>query len=394
MSDTPSGNPVEVFKVFLKLGLTSFGGPVAHLEYFRAELVGKRKWVSESQFSQLLAICQFLPGPASSQLGFSLGLLRAGWLGGLAAFLAFTLPSVLLLMAFASCLPLLQSNLGQAAVQGLKIVALAVVAHGVLSMLGKLCPDPVRKTMAGVTAACLILFGTALMQLGLVVLSGVVGMFLCKTVQSTSDSQVRVHYSSRTGMVLVAFFFGLLCCSWFVVEGESWASAASAYYRAGALVFGGGHVVLPLLEEFVVAPGWITQEHFLVGYGAAQAVPGPMFSFASYLGMVQGGVAYGLLAVMAIFLPGFLLLGGILPLWKRLAGGQQSARFIAGINAAVVGLLAAALYDPIFISCVQSPMDLAIGLVGFVLLRIWSLPAIWVVCWCVLASVAGWLLGY
>ena len=353
------------------------------------QVVEKRQWISENQFSQLLAICQFLPGPASSQLGFCLGLLRGGWLGGLAAFLMFTLPSVILLVVFASFLPMLEGKAGQAIIHGLKIVALAVVTHGVLGMLSKLCPDRPRKTIAGLTAAFLVIMSAAWGQLLVVAAGGLAGLVLCRQVKPSDDCHLPVRHSVTSAWVLVSLFSILLVSGFFLGRAESILTVSHAYYRAGALVFGGGHVVLPLLEEFVVAPGWVTQDEFLAGYGAAQAVPGPMFSFASYLGMVQGGLGYALIAVGSIFLPGFLLVSGILPLWSRIAKGRRAARAIAGVNAAVVGLLGAALYDPIFTSAVNNAGDLAIGIVACVMLRAWNLSALWVVGWCVLASVAS-----
>lgn len=392
------GSVGEVFLTFIGLGLTSFGGPIAHLGYFRRELVERRKWVSESEYAQLLGLCQLLPGPGSSQLGFSLGLLRAGWGGALAAFTAFTLPSALLLFAFATLLPQITGPLGAAALHGLKLVALVVVAHGVLGMAENLCPDRRRASIATVAAVVIWISGTAWMQLVVVLLGGVAGLLLCHDARPVTGAGLRLRYGAQVGWVLLAIFMLLLLgLPWLAADGPGPSATAATFYQAGALVFGGGHVVLPLLEESVVAPGWLSQDEFLAGYGAAQAVPGPMFSFSSYLGArlpgEAGGATGSLVALLAIFLPGFLLVAGVLPVWQAIAGRPVAARAIAGINAAVVGLLGAALYDPVWTSAVRTPLDLAIALVGFTLLAAWRASALTVVFWCVLASVAAaaWL---
>jgi chromate transporter len=382
---------IEVFGAFLKLGLTSFGGPIAHLGYYRREFVERRKWLDDGQFAQLLALCQFLPGPASSQLGFSIGLLRAGWPGAIAAFLAFTLPSALLLFAFAAALPSLSGTAGDAAIHGLKIVALAVVAQGVLGMLRQLCPDPQRQSIAALAAVALLLAGQAWMQLAVVALGAAAGVAVCRSVQPVAGGGLALRYGTRLGWTLLGAFALLLGGLPLLAAGNAGLVAvAEAFYRAGALVFGGGHVVLPLLEEAVVKPGWISTDEFLAGYGAAQAVPGPMFTLAAYLGArlpgAEGGALGATVAVGAIFLPGFLLIAGVLPLWRAIAGHPVAARAIAGVNAAVVGLLGAALYDPVWTSAVRGPADVAIALVGFVLLTAWRASALLVVLWCVLAS--------
>lgn len=389
----PAGSLTEVFFTFLKLGLTSFGGPIAHLGYFRRELVEKRGWVSDSQFAQLLALCQFLPGPASSQLGFGLGLLRAGWGGALAAFLAFTLPSALLLFAFAAFLPHLSGTVGSAALHGLKLVALAVVAQGVLGMTRQLCPDAPRRTLAVVAAGAILLTNQAWIQLLVIALGAVAGLVICRNLPPLSGEGLPLRYGSRTGATLLALFALLLAALPLVAYGTAGLLAvAAAFYRAGALVFGGGHVVLPLLQEMVVQPGWIAREEFLAGYGAAQAVPGPMFSLAAFLGARLAGAAGGLAgattALTALFLPGFLLVAGILPFWHALTRHPLAASAVAGVNASVVGLLGAALYDPVWTSAVRGPGDLAIALAGFALLVSARCPALVVVAWCSAASVA------
>jgi chromate transporter len=392
IATTSAGNAFEVFTAFLKLGVTSFGGPVAHLGYFRAELVERRHWVNESQFSQLLAICQFLPGPASSQLGFSLGLIRAGWLGALSAFVAFTLPSALLLVAFASVLPFLSGPVGQAIVHGLKIVALAVVADGLLGMSRKLCPDALRSTIAALAAATLLVIDSSVAQLLVVAGGALAGIVLCREDRTDLVENISVSYGMRTGWVLLTLFLGFLLGLPLLASSEAdIPSIANAFYRAGALVFGGGHVVLPLLEDSVVASGWITNEQFLAGYGASQAIPGPMFSFSAYLGAVvptdHGGLLSAATALSFIFLPGFLLVAGVLPLWQAVSTNRVAANIIAGVNASVVGLLGAALYDPIFISAIGSGPDLAVGLIAFTLLSVWRMSALVVVAWCVSASI-------
>ncbi len=388
-----TGPVSEVISVFLKLGLTSFGGPIAHLGYFRRELVERRHWVGEGQFAQLLALCQFLPGPASSKLGFSLGLLRAGWPGALAAFVAFTLPSALLLFAFAALLPHISGTVGNAAIHGLKLVALAVVAQGVLGMIRQLCPDAPRMTIATLGAVAILVSGQAWMQLLVVALGAVAGLAYCRGVQPVPGGGLHLRYGPKLGWMLLALFALLLVGLPLAAHGhDGLLVVTEAFYRAGALVFGGGHVVLPLLEEAVVKPGWISPEEFLAGYGAAQAVPGPMFTLAAYLGARlpggEGGLVGASVALAAIFLPGFLLVAGVLPLWRTIAGRPVAAHAIAGINAAVVGLLGAALYDPVWTSAVRGPVDVAIGLVGFSLLVAWRVSALLVVIWCVAASVA------
>jgi len=387
-----AGSAGEVFVTFLKLGLTSFGGPIAHLAYFRHEVVTRRKWLDDNHFSQLLALCQFLPGPASSKLGFSLGLLRAGWPGALAAFLTFTLPSAFLLFAFAALLPQMSGTVGQAAIHGLKLVALAVVAQGVLGMTRQLCPDPQRATIATIAAAVILASEIAWLQLVVIGLGGVAGLAFCRGVQPVPGVRFELRYGASLGLILLAVFAVLLFGLPLLAQAQDGLMiVANAFFRAGALVFGGGHVVLPLLQESMVKPGWISLDDFLAGYGAAQAVPGPMFTLAAYLGARLPGSMGGLLgasiALCAIFLPGFLLIGGILPLWRTVAGRQLAARAIAGVNAAVVGLLAAALYNPVWTSAVRGPVDLAIALVGFTLLVAWRVSALLIVVWCVVASI-------
>lgn len=387
---TRPGTAAEVFIAFLKLGLTSFGGPIAHIGYYRQAFVEKRRWLSEDQFAQLLVLCQFLPGPASSQMGFSMGLLRAGWAGAIAAFLAFTLPSALLLFAFAQWLPYLSDNIGSAAIHGLKLVALVVVAQAVWQMSQKLTPDWQRRLIAVVAVVLLLLFNHPLAQVGVVMASAVAGFVLCRQ-QSLPDSQFELHYGRRLAWLLLSIFMVLLLVLPLLATGNSLLAVVDAFYRAGALVFGGGHVVLPLLENTVVEPGWVANDEYLAGYGAAQAVPGPVFSVAAYLGAMlpgdSGGILGAVVALLAIFLPGFLLVAAMLPLWKTLLKYPAAASAVAGVNAGVVGLLAAALYEPIWVSVVHSPLDLAVAAMGLAMLQIWRLSALLVVAWCVAVSV-------
>lgn len=397
-TQTTTGSALEVFATFLKLGLTSFGGPIAHLSYFRREFVERRAWVSESQFAQLLTLCQFLPGPASSQLGFSIGLLRAGWAGAFAAFITFTLPSALLLFTFATYLPHISSTVGDAAIHGLKLVALVVVAQGVLGMTRQLCPDVPRMTIATLAAVLILVSGQAWVQLLAIALGGVAGFVFCRGVQPVPGGGLHLCYGPAIGWTLLAVFVLLLVGLPLAAHGHDGLLAViEAFYRAGALVFGSGHVVLPLLEEAVVKPGWISADEFLTGYGAAQAVPGPMFTLAAYLGArlpgSEGGMVGASIALGAIFLPGFLLVTGVLPLWQAVAGRPIAARAIAGVNAAVVGLLGAALYDPVWTSAVRGSVDIAIALVGFTLLVAWRVPPLLVVIWCIIASIAGSMLS-
>ncbi len=387
-----TGSPSEVFFVFLKLGLTSFGGPIAHLGYFRREFIEYRDWLSDNQFGQLLAICQFLPGPASSQLGFCIGLLRAGWLGALLAFSAFTLPSAVLLVTFAAILPLLSGPVGMTAIHGLKLVACAVVADAVLAMAKKLCPDVPRQIIAILSFATLLIISSTTVQFLVIVFAALAGTQLFRDT-SVSDNlhKIPISYGSGVGALFI-LLFGLLlfCLPLFATTKPDVLSIAGAFYRAGALVFGGGHVVLPLLQDSIVTSGWLTSQQFLAGYGASQAIPGPMFAFSAYLGSIlSGGENVWLIAAMALgfmFLPGFLLVIGVLPFWQTISHTPLVSRAITGINAAVVGLLGAALYNPIFTSGITSQSDLAIVAVAFALLAILRLSPLVAVIWCVSAS--------
>jgi chromate transporter len=392
-----TGTVLEVGAAFLKLGVSSFGGPIAHLGYFRREFVERRRWLDEERFADLLGLCQFLPGPASSQLGFCIGLLRAGWGGALAAFLCFTLPSALLLFALAAAGSYFQGAWGRAAVHGLQLVAVAVVAHAVLGMARTLTPDRPRALLAAGAAGAVALAGTHWISL-LVILGGAaLGPWVCRDAHLRRGVQLNLGYGRRGGGVLLLAFAVVLLFALLVTRSSPpIAQVVAAFYRAGALVFGGGHVVLPLLKEAVVAPGWLDNDTFLTGYGAAQAVPGPLFSVAAFLGArlpgPTGGVLGATSSLLAIFMPGLLLVSGALPFWKSLSARNGAARALAGVNAAVVGLLAAACYDPVWVSAVQDAKDFAIALIGFALLAGAGWSAWTVVVWCVLATfVTTWI---
>lgn len=378
----------EVAAAFLMLGLTSFGGPVAHIGYFRRAFVERRRWVDEEHFGQLLALSQFLPGPASSQLGFSIGLLRAGWLGGVAAFVAFTLPSALLMFAFALASRALDGARGHALVHGLKLVAVAVVAFGVFGMARTLTPDWTRRAMALLAAVVMLVLGVPWMQLVLVAGGALLGPWLCRGVMARQGETFALRYGHGTGMVLIGLFVLGLGVA-FVPGLPPLGQVAAAFYRTGALVFGGGHVVLPLLKASVVDPGWLDSNTFLTGYGAAQAVPGPMFSLAAFLGTRlpdgMGGMLGATVAVLSIFGPGLVLVAGVLPFWRALARRAGAARALAGVNAVVVGLLAAALVNPVATSALRAPTDVLIAAIGVLMLaRRW--PPLAVVAWCVAAA--------
>lgn len=368
----------QVFWAFLQLGLTSFGGPAAHVGYFRTAFVERRAWLDESQFAQLLAVSQFLPGPASSQLGFAIGLHRAGWLGAMAAFLAFTTPSVVLLIVLAALLPAIDAAWSDPIIHGLKLVAVAVVAHGVLGMAKGLLPDTQRRIIAMLAAIVMLLSASSLGQMAVILLGAVLGLLLLAHVTVTASSPLKVPVDKFTAKCLLTLFVVFLMTALLLTTHTEWQTLLASYYRSGALVFGGGHVVMPLLDQAVVTPGLVTEAEFMAGYGAAQAVPGPMFSLAAFLGYVQGGVGYALLAVGIIFLPGFLLLGGVLPYWHKLTEQVWAGRLVAGVNAAVVGLLAATLYDPIATSALVQWSDWLIAVLGFSLLQWLRLNPLWV----------------
>ena len=378
----PTGSAQEVFTAFLKLGLTSFGGPIAHLGYFRDELVTRRGWLSDHAYADLVALCQFLPGPASSQVGFALGLMRAGWPGALAAFTAFTLPSALILFVFAMTAASISGPVGTGALEGLKIVAVAIVAQAVWGMAKNLCPDRERASIAVGAVAVLAFVPATFGMVGAIALGAVSALFLGRGTEKPVGGHVTMPVRrGQAGIALVAFA-ALLVVLPLVTDGSQTLAVIDGFYRAGALVFGGGHVVLPLLQVETVAPGWITPDAFLAGYGAAQAVPGPLFTFAAYLGAVLGpepnGVAGAAIALLALFLPGFLILVGVLPFWDRFRTMARAQSLMQGANAAVVGILGAALYSPVFTSAIGDMRDFTLALVCFLLLMAWKMPP-WVV---------------
>lgn len=376
---SPRGSCVAVFGVFLRLGCTAFGGPVAHLAHFREEFVRRRRWLGEAEYADLVALCQFLPGPASSQVGFALGLRRAGVPGAFAAWLGFTLPSAVLMLAFAFGLTALGSAEGAGWVAGLKLAAVAVVANAVWGMAATLCPDRARALLALGAAAVLLVVAHPFAQVGVLALGGLAGLALLRNAGggvAVPESGVR----GRAGWPWLAAFALLLAGLPLAaaVHPAGWVQVTDAFYRAGSLVFGGGHVVLPLLEERVVAPGWVDRDTFLAGYGAAQAVPGPLFAFSAFLGasadVGPGGVAGGVLALVAVYVPAWLLVLGVLPVWDRLRAQGAVRAALAGTNAAVVGVLLAALYDPVWTSAVDGPRAFAVALVAFALLRFAAVP--------------------
>ncbi|HTS79756.1 MAG TPA: chromate efflux transporter [Myxococcaceae bacterium] len=393
-----SGSPGEVLRAFLRLGLTSFGGPIAHLGYFREEFVVRRRWVDDASFTDLVALGQFLPGPASSQVGFALGLSRAGWLGGLAAWAGFTLPSAVLLFLFARGTSVFAAPWTAGLLHGLKLVAVGIVAQAVWGMARSLCPDRQRAAIA-LLGACAVLGGfSSLNQVLAIGLGGVAGLAFCRGGETRTVGTLSIPVSRAAGVACLALFAVLLVG--FQVGARLWPGSGvalfEAFYRSGALVFGGGHVVLPLLRGAVVVPGWVSDDVFLAGYGAAQAVPGPLFTFAAYLGaaaLPSRPLPGALIALMGIFLPGMLVLSGALPFWDRFRRNAWAQAAMKGINASVVGILGAALYDPVFATSVRTHTDFGIALGCFVLLVSWRLPPLVVVCLGAAAGVVAGMLG-
>lgn len=383
---------LEILFVSIKLGLTSFGGPIAHLGYFHEEYVRRRKWIDEKNYVELVALCQFLPGPASSQVGIGIGVMRGGVLGGIISFLGFTLPSVLLLILFALLIQGL--NIGQSGwIHGLKIVAVAVVAHAILGMAPKLAPDLKRKTIVLISLTVTSLWQTAYTQVGVILLSSFVGYFLYKDTKDNNKTVLHFPISKKFGLISIALFFGLLITLPIIKEMTSSRLFAmfDSFYRSGSLVFGGGHVVLPLLEREFVPTGWISAEAFIAGYGVTQAVPGPLFTFAAYIGAMIDGWTGGIIAIVAIFLPAFLLVFGALPFWNILQNNGKMNGAFMGANAAVVGILIAAFYNPIFTSSIVQQIDFIFAVILFAMLQYWRLPP-----WIVVAAglVGGYLLPF
>jgi chromate transporter len=388
----PRGTFLEVLGVFSRLGLTSFGGPTAHLGYFRQEIVARRKWLDEHAYADLIALCQFLPGPSSSQVGIALGITRAGLWGGLAAWLGFTLPSAVALTLFAYATTVLPGAAQLGWLHGLLVVAVAVVAQAVWGMATSLCPDRPRATLALVAAIAILLWPNAIVQISLIALAGIFGWRFLRQVRQEKPSQLPLMLPRRLAVccwiVFALFLLGLPILRQ-LTHNQSIA-LFDTFFRVGSLVFGGGHVVLPLLQREVVPSGWVSNDQFITGYAAAQAVPGPLFTFSAYLGAVSkpspNGWLGALIALVAIFLPSFLFVIGILPFWNRLRAFEPFQAALRGVNAAVVGILLAALYQPIWTSAIHAPTDFALGLLAFGLLVFWKLPP-WVVV--LLAAVLG-----
>ena len=389
------GTAVEVFGAFLKLGLTSFGGPIAHLGYFRTEFVERRHWLSDRSYSDLVALCQFLPGPASSQVGMALGLGRAGWAGLLAAWAGFTLPSAVALILFAYGIAQYQDLAHSGLMHGLKIVAVAIVAQAVWGMAKSLCPDRPRAILAVVAALLTLALPSTTGQVAAIAMAGLFGWWRLKSVQSTGGEAHAYPVSRQLGITALLLFVAILVALplWAAATGSSTVALVEGVYRAGALVFGGGHVVLPLLQATVVPDGIVSNTDFLAGYGAAQAVPGPLFTFTAYLGAVANGPLSGwtggLVLLGVIFLPALLVLVAVLPFWEALRHHRDIRSAMAGINAGVVGILLSALYDPVWTSAIHNRVDFGLALAAFVLLVYGRTPPAVVV---LLTGAAGWLL--
>ncbi|WP_183596668.1 chromate efflux transporter [Pseudomonas putida] len=373
-------SPWAVFLIFLCLGLTSFGGPIAHLGYFRDEFVVRRQWLSERSYAYLVALCQFLPGPASSQVGIALGLSRSGYRGALAAWLGFTLPSAIALILFALGIASYGDAMPAGVLHGLKVVAVAVVAQAVWGMARNLCPDAPRISIMAAATCFVLLIPSAWGQVSVIILAAIVGLLLFKPQQGEAHDPLPISVRRRVGLFWLVLFFALLLGLPLLaaVFPNQTLAMVDAFYRAGSLVFGGGHVVLPLLQAEVVPTGWVDNDAFLAGYGAAQAVPGPLFTFAAFLGasMNQAPTGWlgGLICLLAIFAPSFLLVVGALPFWEHLRRNLRTQAALLGINAAVVGLLLAALYQPVWTSAIHGPQDFGLALVALVALMFWKLP--------------------
>ncbi len=388
------GSFMEVLAIFTRLGLTSFGGPIAHLGYYRTEFVERRRWIDDQSFADIVALCQFLPGPSSSQVAMSIGILRAGTLGALASWIGFTMPSAILMILFAYGIGSLSGVEDAAWLGGLKIVAVAVVAQAVWGMARTLAPDKQRATLAILAAIGVLAWSSPFMQVGVIVVGGLIAWKFFSGGKAVAGSTLSFAISRRTGAVSWALFFGLLIGLPLLrplIASESFAIFDS-FYRAGSLVFGGGHVILPLLQAETVPQGWLTNQEFIAGYGAAQAVPGPLSTFAAYLGTLMdagpGGWVGGMFALIAIYVPAALLVFGALPFWEMLRTRASIQRALLGINAAVVGILVAALYTPVWTSAIHRPADFALGLAAFGLLVFWRIPP-WIVVVATALAAAG-----
>ena len=393
--DIKSKSAWAVFLIFLRLGLTSFGGPVAHLGYFRDEFVIRRKWLTENSYADLVALCQFLPGPASSQVGIAIGLSRAGYTGALAAWTGFTLPSAIALILFAMGITSYGEIIPAGVLHGLKLAAVAVVAQAVWGMGRNLCTDVARISIMALAACFVLLVPSALGQVSVIVFAAMIGLILFKPEKVIAHDPLPITVKRRTGFFWLLSFFSLLIGLPLLTAlyPSHTLSMVDTFFRAGSLVFGGGHVVLPLLQAEVIPAGWLSNDTFLAGYGATQAVPGPLFTFAAFLGgsmnQAPSGWLGGMICLIAIFAPSFLLVMGALPFWENLRQNLRTRAALSGINAAVVGLLVAALYQPVWTSAVLEAKDFGLALVALVALIFWKLPAWLVVMSC---GAAGWLL--
>lgn len=390
----PTESAWSVFLIFLRLGLTSFGGPVAHLGYFRDELITRRRWLSEHHYADLITLCHFLPGPSSSQIGMGLGISQAGYAGAFAAWLGFTMPSALLLILFAFGISIYQEIIPQTALHGLAIVALAVIAQAVWGMTRSLCPDRPRITIMVAVTCYLLVFPSIWGQIVAMLVAAIIGVILFKPDTVDHDQPLVVPIGRRQGVIWISLFGILLFALPLVAKLVPTLSTqlVDSFYRAGSLVFGGGHVVLPLLEAETVQHGLLSEEIFLAGYGAAQAVPGPLFTFAAFLGATisspSGAFITGMLCLIAIFLPSFLLVAGVLPFWEKLRHYHPIRAALMGVNAAVVGLLLSALYSHAWVDAIQTPKDFALALIAFTALMAWKLPP-WLVV--IVGSLLAWL---
>lgn len=383
---------MEICLSFLLLGCTAFGGPIAHIAYFRQTFVVQKGWLSEADFAQLLSLCQLLPGPASSQLGFAIGLLRAGWMGALAAFICFTLPSVLLLMLFATSLPLLDNSLTPSLLQSLKLVAIVVVADAVIGMFAKFCTASSTRIISIVAFMFVLLSTLPFVSITAIVIGGILGYWFCRSTAPQAQSlSLTLPYSKTLASLCLSVFTLLFTWSLWLPSSSPLLALAQSFYQVGAMVFGGGHVVLPLLAEATVSQGLISENNFLAGYGAAQALPGPLFSVAAYYGGIgPSGITWAwgsaLSATLAIFLPGFLLIAGLLPWWEKLASYKKMQAVMHGINAAVVGLLAAIWFNPLLTTGISNGIDIVIALAGYFLLK-QKLPILGTILLIILAKV-------
>jgi chromate transporter len=383
---------LEILSASTKLGLTSFGGPVAHLAYFKEEYIDRRKWLDDKTYADLIALCQFLPGPASSQVGISIGMLRGGILGGIVSFLGFTLPSVIVLVLFAM---LYQSfSLGDAGfIHSLKVVAAAVVLHALIGLGKKLTPDRGRLAIALVAALIMLLYPSAWVQILIIIAAGLLGLKLFKNKAQSKIEPFSVSISKRTGILSLTTLGVLLVALPLInrVVDHPLLNIFDIFFRVGSLVFGGGHVVLPMIERELVPEGLLSADAFLAGYGMAQAVPGPLFTFSSYLGTMLAGISGAAVATIAIFLPSFLLIVGALPFLSELRRKASFQGILMGVNASVVGILLAAFYDPVIKSSILDSSDFALGAILFALLNVWKVPA-WLIV--ILGVIGGYLFNF